>query len=69
MLLPHLGFAYQRLGDHEKAIAAFDEVHRVAPDNAALTVYLIGAMDHENVWRMKPQNLLVGLPLIEGEPS
>lgn len=29
-------------------------------------VYLIGAMDAENVWRMKPQNLLAGLPLAKG---
>ena len=42
---------------------------RVRADMRGKPVYLIGAMDHENVWRMKPQNLLVGLPLIEGEPS
>ncbi|MDB5507805.1 MAG: hypothetical protein JWL93_274 [Hyphomicrobiales bacterium] len=32
-------------------------------------VYLIGAMDGENIWRMKPQNLLAGLPLARGRGS
>ena len=42
---------------------------RVRPDMRGKPVYLIGAMDHENVWRLKPQNLIAGLPLIESEPS
>ena len=29
VLLPHLGFAYQELGDHDKAIATFEEARRV----------------------------------------
>ncbi len=41
LLLPHLGFAYQALGQLDKAIAAFDEAHRVAPDDLAITGYLI----------------------------
>ncbi len=47
----------------------FIDDSRLRPDMRGKPVYLIGAMDHENVWRMKPQNLLVGLPLIEGAPS
>ncbi|MDB5593599.1 MAG: hypothetical protein JWM36_560 [Hyphomicrobiales bacterium] len=32
-------------------------------------VYLIGATDAEQVWRMKPQNLLAGLPLAGGRAT
>ena len=31
LLLPHLGFAYEQLGQYDQAIAAFDEAHRLAP--------------------------------------
>ena len=43
LLLPHLGFAYQELGDFDKAIAAFDEAHRLAPADATVTAYLAQA--------------------------
>src|SRR5262249_33143924 len=43
LLLPHLAFAYQELGDHDKAIAAFDEAHKAAPDDATIFAYLIQA--------------------------
>lgn len=43
LLLPHLGFAYQGLGQWDKAIAAFDEAHRLSPDDSAITGYLIEA--------------------------
>jgi len=43
LLLPHLGFAYQELGDYDKAIATFDEAHTVAPADAAVTAYLAQA--------------------------
>jgi tetratricopeptide (TPR) repeat protein len=43
LLLPHLGFAYQELGDYDKAIAAFDEAHRLSPADAAVTAYLAQA--------------------------
>ena len=43
MLLPHLGFAYQELGDYDKAIAAFDEAHKLEPGNATVTAYLAQA--------------------------
>ncbi len=29
MLLPHLGFAYQQLGQHDKAIVAFEEARKI----------------------------------------
>jgi tetratricopeptide (TPR) repeat protein len=41
ILLPHLGFAYQQLGDYEKAIAAFSEAQRVAPDDALIAGGLV----------------------------
>ena len=47
--------ALLRLTFREQSLAA--EAVRGKP------VYVIGAMDGENIWRMKPQNLLVGLPL------
>ena len=43
LLLPHLGFAYQELGQFDKAIAAFDEAHRLSPEDPAITGYLIEA--------------------------
>ena len=43
LLLPHLGFAYQELGDYDKAIAAFDDAHRLAPSDSSITAYLVQA--------------------------
>ena len=43
MLLPHLGFAYQELGQYDKAIATFEEARKLAPNDPALTGYLIQA--------------------------
>ncbi len=42
-LLPHLGFAYQQLGEYDKAIASLDEAHRLSPNDAAVSAYLIQA--------------------------
>jgi hypothetical protein len=49
-------------------LTVIDET-RVTPDLRGKPIYLIGAMDHENLWRLKPQNLIAGLPLTESEPS
>jgi tetratricopeptide (TPR) repeat protein len=43
ILLPHLGFAYQELGQYDKAIATFEEARRLSPKDPALASYLIGA--------------------------
>jgi len=43
ILLPHLGFAYQELGQHDKAIATFEEARRQSPDDPAVASYLIEA--------------------------
>ena len=43
LLLPHLGFAYQELGQHDKAIASFEEARKLAPDDPAIAGYLIEA--------------------------
>jgi tetratricopeptide (TPR) repeat protein len=43
LLLPHLGFAYQELGSHDKAIATFEEAHKLAPTDATITAYLAQA--------------------------
>ena len=43
MLLPHLGFAHQELGEHDKALATFDEAYRLSPKDPIVTGYLIGA--------------------------
>ena len=43
ILLPHLGFAYQELGQHDKAIATFEEARKQSPDDAAVASYLIEA--------------------------
>jgi len=43
ILLPHLGFAYQELGQHDKAIASFEEARRLSPDDPAVASYLVEA--------------------------
>jgi tetratricopeptide (TPR) repeat protein len=43
LLLPHLGFSYQELGDYDKAIAAFEEAHKLAPTDASITAYVVQA--------------------------
>jgi tetratricopeptide (TPR) repeat protein len=43
LLLPHLGFAYQELGEHDKAIATFEEARRLSPKDPAVVSYLIEA--------------------------
>jgi tetratricopeptide (TPR) repeat protein len=43
VLLPHLGFAYQEIGQHEKAIASFEEARKLAPGDPAVAGYLIEA--------------------------
>jgi tetratricopeptide (TPR) repeat protein len=43
MLLPHLGFAYQELGQFDKAISTFEELNRLAPDDPSVVGYLVQA--------------------------
>jgi tetratricopeptide (TPR) repeat protein len=43
LLLPHLGFAYQELGQHDKAIAAFEEARRLSPKDPTVAGYLVEA--------------------------
>lgn len=43
MLLPHLGFSYQQVGQYDKAIAAFEEARRISPDDPTLSGYLVEA--------------------------
>jgi tetratricopeptide (TPR) repeat protein len=43
VLLPHLGFAYQELGQYDKAIATFDEARKASPDDPATAGYFIEA--------------------------
>jgi tetratricopeptide (TPR) repeat protein len=43
LLLPHLGFAYQELGQHDKAIATFEDAHKLAPKDPTVSSYLIEA--------------------------
>ncbi|HKT81924.1 MAG TPA: tetratricopeptide repeat protein, partial [Vicinamibacterales bacterium] len=43
MLLPHLGFAYQQLGQSDKAIDTFSEALKLSPDDEVLTSYLLQA--------------------------
>jgi tetratricopeptide (TPR) repeat protein len=43
ILLPHLGFAYQEIGQHDKAIASFEDARKLAPDDPAVAGYLIEA--------------------------
>jgi tetratricopeptide (TPR) repeat protein len=43
LLLPHLGFAYQELGQHDKAIATFEQARRLAPKDPSVAGYLVEA--------------------------
>jgi tetratricopeptide (TPR) repeat protein len=43
LLLPHLGFAYQELGQYDKAIASFEEARKISPNDASFVGYLIQA--------------------------
>jgi tetratricopeptide (TPR) repeat protein len=43
ILLPHLAFAYQELGNHDKAIATFEEARRRSPKDANIAGYLAEA--------------------------
>jgi tetratricopeptide (TPR) repeat protein len=43
LLLPHLGFAYQELGQYDKAISVFEEARQAAPDDPSVVGYLIEA--------------------------
>lgn len=43
ILLPHLGFAYQELGQHDKAIASFEDARKLSPRDPAIAAYLIEA--------------------------
>jgi tetratricopeptide (TPR) repeat protein len=41
LLLPHLGFAYQQLGQTDRAIATFEEAHRLSGGDPTVAFYLI----------------------------
>jgi len=41
LLLPHLGFAYIQLGQPDKAVATFDEAHKLAPNDPVIGAYLV----------------------------
>lgn len=43
ILLPHLGFAYQELGQHDKAIATFEEARKRSPNDPSAAAYLVEA--------------------------
>jgi tetratricopeptide (TPR) repeat protein len=43
VLLPHLGFAYQELGQYDRAIATFEEARKASPKDPAIAGYLISA--------------------------
>lgn len=43
LLLPHLGFAYQELGQFDKAISTFEDARKVSPTDQAFLGYLIQA--------------------------
>jgi tetratricopeptide (TPR) repeat protein len=43
ILLPHLGFAYQELGDYDKAVTTFAEARRRSPKDPNIAGYLVEA--------------------------
>lgn len=61
MLLPHLGFAHEALGEHDKAIAVLEEARRVAPTDPSVAASLaeanIGAKKYEAAVALAQQAL------------
>jgi tetratricopeptide (TPR) repeat protein len=43
ILLPHLGFAYQELGQYDRAVSAFEEARKLAPNDPSVAGYLVDA--------------------------
>jgi tetratricopeptide (TPR) repeat protein len=43
ILLPHLGFAYQEIGQPDKAVSTFEDARKLAPGDPAIAGYLIEA--------------------------
>ena len=43
LLLPHLAFAYQELGQFDKAIATFEDARKLSPKDPAVSAYLADA--------------------------
>jgi len=43
MLMPHLGYAYQELGQYDKSVATFEDGLRLSPKDAAAAAYLVEA--------------------------
>ena len=43
LLLPHLGFAHEELGQFDKAVSTFELARKAVPDDPAITLYLIQA--------------------------
>ncbi len=43
MLLPHLGFAHEALGEYDQAIAVLEEARRVAPQDSSIAASLVEA--------------------------
>ena len=43
ILLPHLGFAYEEIGQSDKAIVVFEDARRLAPHDPAIASYLVEA--------------------------
>src|SRR4029077_3788500 len=44
LLLPHIAFAYEQLGQYDAAITAFGEAHRLDPNDGLVTSYLLQSM-------------------------
>jgi Flp pilus assembly protein TadD len=42
-LLPHLGYAYQELGQFDNAIKVFEDARKLSPNDPSMTTYLIRA--------------------------
>jgi tetratricopeptide (TPR) repeat protein len=43
MLLPHLGFAYERIGQADRAVSTFEEARKLDPSNPIIASYLVQA--------------------------
>ncbi len=66
LLLPHLAFAYQELSQYDKAIATFEDAHKLAPKDPQIAGYLI---EQNNAAKRYPAAIDVAKAALSDNPA